>query len=84
MPSACARVEHARHVLALQARGGAGLAGEAGHHVGVPGELGEQHLDGHPLPRLAIRRGHDGAHAAHAEDALDVVPLRDPIAGPQG
>ncbi len=57
-------LEHADDVGVLDARGGARLAAEAPHHVGVPGDVGVQHLERHAAADPGVLRLEDGAHRA--------------------
>ena len=49
---------------------GVALAHEAGAHVGAGRKLGVQHLDGHAAA-VAVCRGVDGGHPAHAEQHVE-------------
>jgi hypothetical protein len=74
-----AHVEHARHVLALDASRGPGLAPKAGDHALLPRDLGQQELERHPPVELQVVSGHDDAHAPSAEHALDAKPASEHV-----
>ncbi len=65
-----------RDVLALQLRGGLGLAGEALDRVVVEQDVLAQHLDRDALVELEVRALGDHAHPALAEDRVDPVLAR--------
>ena len=73
-------VGDARDVLALDPRGGPGLADEAADRLGVGERLGEQELEGDPLVELDVAGRDDDPHAAGAEHALDAVLAGDDVA----
>ncbi len=66
-------VEHPGHVLVLHADPGACLARESPHDLLVLQQIWQQELQREELPQLQVPGGHDDAHTAHAEDALDAV-----------
>ena len=76
-----ADVDDADDVLALQGHHGARLAQEAVDGLGRLGGVLAQELDGDLLPELRVARGHDDAHAAHAEHPLDDELPADHVAG---
>ena len=73
-------VQHAHDVLALHARGGAGLTREALDDLRVLGGFREEKLDGNALIEMDVRGGHHEAHAALSEHALDAVLVRENLA----
>jgi len=58
-----------------QVGGGLRLPAEAGDEAGVSGELGEEHLDGHPPLQQTVARQVDVGHAAPTETGLDLVAV---------
>jgi hypothetical protein len=74
-----AYVEHADDVLALDARGGAGLAPEPLGRLAALDELGHEELQRDPLVELEMPRGDDHAHAASPDDSLDPVFAGDDV-----
>ena len=79
-----ADVEHAHHVLALDADLRASLLEEACDQLLVSCDLGQEHLDGHLLLQLEMGRGDHDAHAALSEHALDTVLLGQEASGEEG
>jgi hypothetical protein len=75
-----ADVEHARHVLAMDAHGRSRLAQEARDGVGVAQSLGQQKLEGYLGIELQVLRGEDHAHAPPPEHPLHAVLARDDVA----
>ena len=76
-----AGVHHARDVLARDARRGLALAKEARDRPGHLARDGEQELERHALIELRVSRRDDDAHAAGAEDALDLELAGEDLAG---
>jgi hypothetical protein len=72
-------VEHAGHVLAVDANRGARLAQEALHDLGVARDLGQEELERDALVELLVDRRHHHAHAALAEHAVDPVLAGDEV-----
>ncbi len=74
-----ADVEHARHVLALQAHCGARLAKEALDRVLARHRLFAHELERDELIELDVPRCDHDAHAARSEDTLDAILPRQHI-----
>ena len=66
-----AEVDDAHRVRVVQARGGLGLALEAGGEGGVVRVLAVQHLDGDGLLESDLPRAVHGAHGSAADEVLD-------------
>ena len=77
MPSHLAEVEDAEDVGVRDAAGELDLALEALQRIGVLGDVGADELQGDVPVELLVVHEVDGAHAAHAEQALDAVPVAD-------
>ena len=72
-----AHVEHARHVLALQAYGGAGFPQEASHVSLLLGQLVAEHLERDRMVQDQVLGLGDDANAPTPEEPLDAVLLVD-------
>lgn len=76
-----ADVEHPRDVLALDRDGGASFSEETCCQIAPPRELVTEKFDGDRGAEREVRRGHDDAHPAFAEDAVDAILLEQHLAG---
>ena len=72
-----AEVEDAQDVGVRDAARELDLALEALQRIGVLGDVGADELQGDVAVELLVVHEIDGAHAAHAEQALDAVPVTD-------
>ena len=68
-----ADVEDANHVLALQRRGRARLAQEAGHCLPIGDHTRRHQLDRHLLAELDVLHQEDDTHPADAQNRLHAV-----------
>ncbi len=77
-------VEDSDDVLALHLHGGARLAREARLCLGQGGHIGAKELDRDGAVELQVAGDHDDAHAADAEEPLDLVLVVDDLPDAEG
>src|SRR5260370_934741 len=73
-------IRHSGDVFVLDLHRRAGFPLEAHDGLGVVDRVGQEQLDCHALVEFQMSRGHDDAHAADSEDALDEVPTVENVA----
>ena len=74
-----ADIDDARHVLALDASGGASLTQQTAPRDSAFARRREQQLEGDPLIELQMHRRNDDAHPADAEDLLHPIFLGEQV-----